>query len=92
MNTHLAYDLDMETRLRDVPALPELRRDIDVVRASGALEVVTVPSVHPAVTLATTEVILSIACIILHIFLNLLLVDVHLLFRFLLSGQRRRTS
>ena len=56
LRTHLAYDLDMENRLRAAPALPELRREIEVVTADGALGVVTVPLITPTVTFATTEV------------------------------------
>ena len=56
LSTHLAYDLDMENRLRVGPALPELRREIEVVTVDGALGVVTVPRITPTVTLATTEV------------------------------------
>ncbi|KAH7861341.1 hypothetical protein Vadar_024837 [Vaccinium darrowii] len=56
LSTHLAYDLDMENRLRAGPALPELRREIEVVTVDGALGVVTVPHITPTVTLATTEI------------------------------------
>ncbi|KAH7864252.1 hypothetical protein Vadar_027471 [Vaccinium darrowii] len=56
LSTHLAYDLDMENRLRAGVALPELRREIEVVTADGALGVVTVPHITPTVTLATTEI------------------------------------
>ncbi|KAH7845092.1 hypothetical protein Vadar_014966 [Vaccinium darrowii] len=56
LSTHLAYGLDMENRLRAGPALPELRREIEVVTVDGALGVVTVPHITPTVTLATTEI------------------------------------
>ncbi|KAH7849478.1 hypothetical protein Vadar_018461 [Vaccinium darrowii] len=56
LRTHLAYDLDMENRLRAVPALLELRREIEVVTADGALGVVMVPLITPTVTFATTEI------------------------------------
>ncbi|KAH7858103.1 hypothetical protein Vadar_020029 [Vaccinium darrowii] len=56
LSSHLAYDLDMENRLRAGPALPELRREIEVVTVDGALGVVTVPHITPTVTLATTEI------------------------------------
>ena len=89
LSTHLAYDLDMENRLRAGPALPELRREIEVVTADGALGVVTVPLITPTVTFATTEVTFD-CCTCFDCLLCI--TDVSLCFRFLQSGRRRRTS
>ena len=94
LSTHLAYDLDMENRLRAGPALPELRREIEVVTVDGALGVVTVPLITPTVTLATTEVTSGYYACFNYLFIPIshALSMPFLYFRFLLSGRRRRTS
>ena len=94
LSTHLAYDLDMENRLRAGVALPELRREIEVVTADGALGVVTVSHITPTVTLATTEVTLDYYACFNYLFIPIspVLLTPLLNFRFLLSGRRRRTS